>query len=61
LRGCSASRSRNGAFYFLRKLLLFLLIAAGHLRKAVVAELAGNIVLIDALEQAVQFIVAGKE
>ena len=61
--GCAAALlAYLGAelFYFLCQFLLLILIAAGHLRKAVVAELAGNIVLIDTLKQVVQFIVAGR-
>ena len=43
----------------LGKLLLLLFIPAGHFRKAVVAELAGNIVLIDTLNQSIQFFITG--
>ena len=48
-------------FYFLRQLLLLVLIPPGHFCEAVIGELAGNIVLIDALKQAVQFLIAGLE
>ena len=48
-------------FYFLRQLLLLVLIPPGHFCEAVIGELAGNIVLIDALKEAVQFFVTGKE
>ena len=41
------------------KLLLLLFIPAGHFGKTVVAELAGNIVLIDTLKQSIQFFVTG--
>ena len=48
-------------FYFLRQLLLLVLIPPGHFCEAVIGELAGNIVLIDALKETVQFFVTGKE
>ena len=48
-------------FYFLRQLLLLVLIPPGHFCEAVIGELAGNIVLIDALKKAVQFFITGKE
>ena len=48
-------------FYFLRQLLLLVLIPPGHFCEAVIGELAGNIVLIDALKEAVQFFITGKE
>ena len=41
------------------KLLLFLIIPAGHFGKAVVAQLAGNIVLIDTLKESIQFFITG--
>ena len=47
-------------FDFLRQLLLLVLIPPGHFCKTVVGELAGNIVLIDAFKQSVQFLVTGK-
>ena len=40
-------------------LLLFILIPAGHFGKAIIRELAGNIVLIDTLKQSIQFFVTG--
>ena len=48
-------------FYFLRQLLLLVLIPPGHFCEAVIGELAGNIVLVDALKKAVQFFITGKE
>ena len=48
-------------FYFLRQLLLLVLIPPGHFCEAVIGELAGNIILIDALKKAVQFFITGKE
>jgi len=48
-------------FYFLRQFLLLVLIPPGHFCKAVIRELAGNIVLIDALKETVQFFITGKE
>ena len=48
-------------FYFLCQFLLLVLIPAGHFGKAIIGELAGNIVLIDALKKAVQFFITGKE
>ena len=48
-------------FYFLRQLLLLVLIPPGHFCEAVIGELAGNIVLIDALKKVVQFFITGKE
>ena len=47
-------------FDFPRQFLLLILIPSGHFRKTVVGELAGNIVLIDAFKQSVQFLVTGK-
>ena len=49
------------AFDFLGQLLLLVLISPGHSGKAFVRDFAGNIVLIDALKEAVQFFVTGKE
>ena len=48
-------------FYFLCQFLLLVLIPPGHFCEAVIGELAGNIVLVDALKKAVQFFVTGKE
>ena len=48
-------------FYFLRQFLLLVLIPPGHFCEAVIGELAGNIILIDALKKAVQFFITGKE
>ena len=48
-------------FYFLCQFLLLVLIPSGHFRKTVVREFAGNIVLIDAFKQPVQFLVACKQ
>ena len=48
-------------FYFLRQFLLLVLIPPGHFCEAVIGELAGNIVLIDAFKEAVQFFITGKE
>ena len=48
-------------FYFLRQFLLLVLIPPGHFCEAVIGELAGNIVLIDALKETVQFFITGKE
>ena len=52
---------RAELFYFLRQLLLLVLIPPGHFCEAVIGELAGNIILIDALKKAVQFFITGKE
>ena len=38
---------------------MFILIPAGHFGKAVIRELAGNIVLIDSLKQSIQFFITG--
>ena len=40
---------------------MLVLIPSGHFRKTVVGEFAGNIVLIDAFKQPVQFLVTGKQ
>ena len=48
-------------FYFLCQFLLLVLIPPGHFCEAVIGELAGNIILIDALKKAVQFFITGKE
>ena len=48
-------------FDFLGQLLLLVLISPGHSGKAFVRDFAGNIVLIDALKEAVQFFITGKE
>ena len=48
-------------FDFLGQLLLLVLISPGHSGKAFIRDLAGNIVLIDALKEAVQFFITGKE
>ena len=48
-------------FDFLGQLLLLVLISPGHSGKAFIRDLAGNIVLIDALKKAVQFFITGKE
>ena len=40
-------------------LLLFIFVSAGHFGKAVIRELAGNIVLIDTLKQSIQFFITG--
>jgi len=50
---------RTEGLDFLRYLLLFILIPTGHFGKAVIRELAGNIVLIDTLEQSIQFFITG--
>lgn len=47
-------------FDFLRQLFLLILVPSGHFRKTVVGKFAGNIVLIDAFKQPVQFVVTGK-
>lgn len=44
---------------FLRQFLLLLLITPRHSGETVIGEFAGNIVLIDPLEQAIQFLIAG--
>ena len=49
------------AFDFLGQLLLLVLISPGHSGKAFIRDFAGNIVLIDALKEAVQFFITGKE
>ena len=48
-------------FDFLHQLFLLVLIPSGHFRKTVIGELAGNIVLIDAFKQSVQFFVSCKQ
>ena len=48
-------------FDFLGQLLLLVLISPGHSGKAFIRDLAGNVVLIDALKEAVQFFITGKE
>ena len=48
-------------FYFFRQYLLLVLIPTGHFCKAVIGEFAGNIVLVDAFKEAVQFFITGKE
>ena len=48
-------------FDFLGQLLLLVLISPGHSGKAFIRDFAGNIVLIDALKEAVQFFITGKE
>ena len=48
-------------FDFLGQLLLLVLISPGHSGKAFVRDFAGNIVLIEALKEAVQFFITGKE
>ena len=48
-------------FYFLRQFLLLVLISPGHFCEAVIRELAGNIVLVDAFKKTVQFFITGKE
>ena len=48
---------RTEGLDFLRYLLLFILIPTGHFGKAVIRELTGNIVLIDTLEQSIQFFI----
>ena len=40
---------------------MLVLISPGHFGKAFVRDFAGNIVLIDALKEAVQFFITGKE
>ena len=48
-------------FYFLCQFLLLVLIPPGHFCEAVIGELAGNIVLVDAFKKTVQFFITGKE